>query len=106
MPAFIVRLRKKPREFVGIFYCGLDELSELVDECTNPDSCEYLEMEAGGIYVVDRTPPVPWDGDPELTPSFLTDAQPTDTWGQYFGDELEGWQPLPPDTIAVAANQN
>jgi|TARA_R110000796_G_C14327579_1_gene408705 hypothetical protein len=50
--AAIVRI-KEDKEPVGIFvYDGKfrDDLYWLVDECTDPGSCEYKKIQRGGVY--------------------------------------------------------
>jgi hypothetical protein len=50
MPAYLVRTADE-HDLVGFFVADdLDELLELVDECTAPDACEYLELPSGGIF--------------------------------------------------------
>jgi len=49
MPAYLVRTIDE-HDIVGIFVA--DEMNDLlvaVDECTDPDDCEYIELPVGGI---------------------------------------------------------
>jgi hypothetical protein len=49
MPAYLVRTIDE-HDIVGFFVA--DEMADLliaVDECTDPDDCEYVELPVGGI---------------------------------------------------------
>jgi hypothetical protein len=50
MPAFLVRTTDT-NDLVGFYSAeDVDELIELVDDCTDVEACEYLELPSGGIY--------------------------------------------------------
>lgn len=64
MSGFIVRIHpdKSPAEaqLVGIFWCrSLVGLRDMVDECTDPNACEYAVLPAGGLYWNGVAPVVP-----------------------------------------------
>ena len=47
-------------EFVGIFAVNnLSRLMFVVDECTDPGSCEYLTLPEGGIMLESWAPSIP-----------------------------------------------
>jgi hypothetical protein len=66
MAAYLVRTIDD-HDIVGFFVA--DEMEDLliaVDECTDPDDCEYIEMPPGGIMWTSPAIPVPLNpGDPE-----------------------------------------
>ena len=50
MSVYIVRIRQT-REVVGIFNVDdIHKLPDLVDECTDPNSCERARLQTGGMY--------------------------------------------------------
>ena len=47
---FVVRMIES-RELVGLFDAKtINDLALLVDECTSPNECEFMQVEHGGIY--------------------------------------------------------
>jgi hypothetical protein len=61
VPAYLVRLIKN-RDLVGFFAAeDLDDLAVAVDECTDIDACEYVELPPGGIMWASPAIPVPVD---------------------------------------------
>src|SRR5690242_2747420 len=68
MPAYMVRV-EGTRDIVGFFFAEtMEDLLYAVDECTEPDGCEYVEMPVGGIMWTSLAIPVPIDhrsDDPE-----------------------------------------
>ena len=55
MTTALVRI-KEDKQLVGIFTYqskGVGELFNLVDQCTNPYGCEYIEINYGGVYWAD-----------------------------------------------------
>ena len=101
MPAYLVRTADE-HDLVGFFVADdLDELLELVDECTAPDACEYLELPSGGIF---------WDKPGVAVPIAIDENdQPkaeipwskadmswhwTEAVDSVGDDEVEEWMPL------------
>jgi hypothetical protein len=66
VPAYLVRLVQN-RDLVGFFAADdLDDLAGEVDECTDVEACEYVELPPGGIMWTSPAIPVPVDiGDRE-----------------------------------------
>jgi hypothetical protein len=76
MPAFLVRT-KDTCDLVGFFSAdNEDDLIDLVDECTEPEYCEYLELPSGGVY---------WDSPAVAVPIGPSDDDETEekiTWNK------------------------
>lgn len=56
MTTALVRI-KEDKQLVGIFTYQVEsvgELFNLVDQCMNPNECEYLEINYGGFYWFDK----------------------------------------------------
>lgn len=103
MNAYLVRLdeeQNNPKELVG-FFVAEDEvhLSRLVDECCESPGCEYLELEAGGIFWSQSVNYfVPYSGLDEMAPALPGGATSTGSWGSALYDENTGeWLPLDSD---------
>lgn len=63
MPGYLVRTSDE-RDLVGFFVAeDHDELIDLIDECTDPAGCEYLELPSGGIYWDTPAVPIPIEAD-------------------------------------------
>ena len=61
MPAYLVRLIQN-RDIVGFFAADeFDDLEIAVDECTNVEACEYVELPPGGIMWTSPALPIPID---------------------------------------------
>ena len=61
MPAYLVRLIQN-RDIVGFFAADeFDDLVTTVDECTDVEACEYVELPPGGIMWTSIALPVPID---------------------------------------------
>jgi hypothetical protein len=59
MPTFLFRLIDT-HDLVGIFVAqNIGRLADLVDECTEPDDCEFLRMPAGGVIWTSPAIPIP-----------------------------------------------
>jgi hypothetical protein len=106
MPAYLVRLIDT-RDLVGFFFAEeVDQLSIIVDECTDVPDCEYVELPDGGIMwespaidvpvEIDRdssgpdegdVPEVPWPG-ASLSESW---------WSVFYGYTDEQWTKFVPD---------
>jgi hypothetical protein len=65
VPAYLVRLIKS-HDIVGFFTADdLDELAITIDECSDVDACEYVELPLGGIMWESPAIPVPIDASDE-----------------------------------------
>ena len=56
MATVLVRI-KDDKQLVGIFAYqtkGVGELFNLVDQCMDPNECEYIEIHYGGFYWFDK----------------------------------------------------
>jgi hypothetical protein len=59
MPTYLVRTIRDC-DLVGVFFArDTYELALIVDECTDPGSCEYQRMKTGGIMWTSPAIPVP-----------------------------------------------
>jgi hypothetical protein len=104
MPAYIVRLRSN-RDLVGIFVAfDPDELEFVVNECTDVEACEYLEMPDGGIMWTDPAIPVPIDPGDSEDPEHEIPELPwarcdltEDWWSVVYGFSDRPWTPFDPD---------
>ncbi|WP_299814475.1 hypothetical protein [Tardiphaga sp.] len=89
MPTYLVRIIKN-HDLVGIFVArDLREMLITIDECTDPASCEYIKLGAGGIMWTDRAIPVPIDvpdddDGEESDPVPWGGATFTEVWWNYF----------------------
>jgi hypothetical protein len=104
MPAYLVRLIGN-RDLVGFFAAeDLDDLVEAVDECTDVDACEFIELPPGGIMWTSPAICVPLErADPNDEDSQFPDfpwgpASLTEWWFDvvYGYDTDEVWTPLVP----------
>lgn len=101
--AFAVRM-SEGHQVVGIFVAvDLDHLADLVDQCCDPASTDYLRLGIGGVYVGSRTSaqwPPRWETDDAGEPVDIIpdDADPMkgacldDFWGRDMDDGE--WLPL------------
>jgi len=107
MHAFLVRL-KRNQELVGIFVSpSADDLWDYVDECTDVDACEFVELPPGGFYFpqagVPRVPTLTCV--PEIEESFpdwFAGAVTSELWHDIFYTahcEAE-WEPVEPGADA------
>lgn len=104
MNTYLVRLRKNA-ELVGLFVSPDDEsLWEFVDECCDPDACEFLELPPGGIYLSNAgAAHVPANiSDPENDASFpdwFSGGTISELWLDIFFDHGRDheWVPIEPD---------
>jgi hypothetical protein len=103
MPTYLVRTIKH-LDLVGVFYArDTDELALIVDECTDPGSCEYQRMKTGGIMWTSPAIPVPIetpeDADgTEDDPIPWSGASLTESWFDSFYGYAKGkWKLLVPD---------
>jgi hypothetical protein len=85
MPAYLVRI-EQTRDIVGFFFADtMEELLDAVDECTEADGCEYVEMPVGGLMWTSPAIPVPIDhGSDDL----VEETTQTRNWSSYLGDVL------------------
>ncbi|KZD20349.1 hypothetical protein A4A58_19100 [Tardiphaga robiniae] len=75
MPTYLVRIIET-RDLVGVFSAdNIVQLIDIVDECTEPDECEYTRMGPGGIMWASPAIPIPIaipedddDGEPDPMP--------------------------------------
>lgn len=79
MNAYLVRLIEN-KELVGIFCCERAELDWLVDECTEPDACEFASIGSGGIMWEGRAPRVPFWEQSRLSDQEIDDMVEDDNW--------------------------
>ena len=101
MPAYLVRLRSN-RDVVGIFVAfDPDELELVVNECTDVEACEYLEMPDGGIMWTSPAIPVPIDmGDADDPENEIPDlpwarcSLTEDWWSVVYGYSDGSWTPF------------
>lgn len=105
MPAYLVRLIKN-RDLVGFFVADdFDDLVETVDECTDIDACEFIELPPGGIMWTGPAIAVPLErSDPNDQDSQFPDfpwgpATLTEWWFDvvYGHDTDEEWTAFVPD---------
>jgi hypothetical protein len=104
MPAFLVRLIKN-RDIVGFFTAeDFDSLMVAVDECTDVDGCEFVELPPGGIMWTSPAIPVPIDpGDPddeetELEKLPWAKAELSECWWSViYGYTDEEWTAFDPE---------
>jgi hypothetical protein len=91
MPTYLVRIIAS-RDLVGVFSAdSIIQLIDIIDECTEPDACEYARLPPGGIMWTSPATPIPIDvlgdadlGDPDPIP--WSDASFTELWWSYvFG---------------------
>jgi hypothetical protein len=84
VPTYLVRLINN-HDLVGIFIArDFREMLITIDECTDPGSCEYVSLDAGGIMWTDPAIPIPIDV------SDTDDAGNPVPWGQATFTEV--WQ--------------
>jgi hypothetical protein len=97
MKAYIARLNAVqacPRVIVGFFFAdNRRQLYDLIDECCDADSCEVMELGAGGIYWSNAVAyQIPMDAS-DTAPGLPADATMTDRWMDALCDE-GNWQEL------------
>eukprot|EP01035_Chromulina_nebulosa_P011591 gene11591-15483_t len=110
MPTFLVRIIET-RDLVGIFSAdSVEQLILTVDECTEPDSCEYARLSvAGGIMWASPAIPIPieFPDDSDFTepdPMPWSEATLTERWWNYLhGYEKCRWKPFFPDSPSASA---
>lgn len=103
MPTYLVRIIET-HDLVGIFSVdNIHQLIVIVDECTEPDGCEYARMRPGGIMWTSPAIPVPIarpedsDGS-EPDPMPWADATVTERWWDFlYGYLTCRWKRLFPD---------
>lgn len=101
MQIYLVRT-KNGEDLVGIFVAHDErQLAALVDECSEPEDCEYVFMGPGGIMweghavAVPLGPPEHDDGS-EPDPMPWAEASITHDWLRLlFMSEKTGWSPIP-----------
>jgi hypothetical protein len=103
MPTYLVRTIKH-LDLVGVFYArDTDELALIVDECTDPGSCEYQRMKTGGIMWTSPAIPVPIEtpedaNGTEDDPIPWNGAALTESWfDSFYGYATGKWKMLVPD---------
>jgi hypothetical protein len=104
VPAYLVRLIKN-RDLVGFFAADdLDDLAGEVDECTDVEACEYVELPPGGIMWTSPAIPVPVDvggrEDEEAEIERLPWARAELSelwWGVVYGYTDDEWTRFDPD---------
>jgi hypothetical protein len=90
MPTYLVRIIET-HDLVGIFSAdNIVQLADIVDECTEPDDCEYARLSvAGGIMWTSPAIPIPIpptddeDGS-EPDPMPWSEAIVTERWWDYL----------------------
>lgn len=98
MPTYLIRLTEN-KELVGICAAiSADELFWLVDECTDPNSCEYKILGTGGIFWMDQIDmkiPVN-DGLSDIEEGKLFSlARMSEDWDDEIFNEEGKWFPVP-----------
>jgi hypothetical protein len=101
MPTYLVRLIDN-QDLVGIFVArNVGQLAAAVDECTEPEDCEYIVLGTGGIIWLSKAIPIPIDLPEDESfddPMPWDGASLTDSWWNYFyGLETDDWIPIDPD---------
>ena len=100
MHTSLVRL-KHNQELVGIFVSpSADDLWNYVDECTDVDACEYLELPPGGFYFpqagVPRVPTLTCVPEVEESfPDWFSGAVISELWEDLFYRESPDAEWLP-----------
>ncbi|WP_441242505.1 hypothetical protein [Tardiphaga sp. 768_D3_N2_1] len=103
MPTYLVRIIET-HDLVGVFSAdNIVQLIDIVDECTEPDECEYTRMGPGGIMWGSPAIPIPIaipedadGGEPDPMP--WGEASVTETWWDYFyGYATYRWKRFFPD---------
>jgi len=102
MPAYIVRYNARhdyAGNLLGFFVADDEkELHHLVDAEIEPDFCEYLELESGGIAWGRETHfpvPYPVDTDLEMVTGLPAGGSLSESWIHALVDENAGaWVPL------------
>jgi len=100
MPTYLVRTIRD-RDLVGIFVArDTYELALIVDECTDPGSCEYQRMKTGGLMWTSPAIPIPIEmgedddgSEPDPVPwgaASLTESW----WDSFFGYARGKWKPV------------
>lgn len=91
MKAYAVR-SNVTAEFVGFFVAAsMDELRDLVDQCTDPSICEAAPVEGGGVYWPGKVPAVPLEDDEDLVTFGATVTQ--GSWQDALFTEVQ-WEAL------------
>lgn len=93
--AYFVRVAED-RQVVGIFVAAsLTNLRDLVDQCCDPEACEYAACPEGGFYVPDRTAAT-WPAPDDAEGTGLEGGCATDTWLGRLGEAGPSlrWKPL------------
>lgn len=103
MPAYLVRIIDT-HDLVGVFSAdNIDQLIILIDECTEPDACEYTRMGPGGLMWESPAVPIPVKlpqdddgGEPDPVPWAAVSV--TEAWWNYFyGHARCRWKRFFPD---------
>jgi hypothetical protein len=102
MPAYIVRYNARhdtPGNLLGIFVAyDEEELHYFVDQKIEPNFCEYLELESGGIAWDSETNfpvPYPEDTDYEMTTGLPAGGSLAGSWKDVlFEPNTAEWVPL------------
>ena len=106
MPAYLVRI-EDTRDIVGFFFAEtMEGLLDAVDECTDADGCEYVEMPMGIMWTspaipvpIDRGSDDPKDDHPteELEDLPWARAELSESWWSVvYGYTDEQWVPFFP----------
>lgn len=111
MQAYFVRMNAKqnnPHEIVGIFVAGSrNQLIDIVDECVDPDRCDFMPVGAGGLYwssSVDYHFPHRPARDRDTLPGFPADGSVSEWWlSPLFDPNTDMWEPLFDTSDATSA---
>lgn len=98
MSLYLVRVAKS-QDLVGIFNAdSIEDFLIAVDECTDPDGCEYKELPVGGLFWSSPAIKIPVPGaDNDNEPNEggpripWTDVVMSDSWWNSFYSDEEGW---------------
>ena len=102
MPTYLVRIIEG-HDLVGIFVApSVLALAVLVDECTDPGSCEYQRLKPGGVMWTSPAVPVPIEDDENADDFTVPDPLPwagaslTESWwASFYEFSNKGrWRPI------------
>jgi hypothetical protein len=101
MKVYLVRIMDgevttHPRELVGIFAAqSIESLCDLVDQCTDPNCCEYRVMGEGGIMWSGPAPTIPphIPKDDEYGDSCVKLSDGNGTWDELWFDQINRPEP-------------
>lgn len=98
MSAYLVRIAED-HEIVGLFTApNLEMLCEAIDECCDPQECEYIRLPSiGGLRLsAAGAPAVPDlnDSETDPAPDWFAGADVSEAWEDIFYTEKKKWRPI------------